>query len=375
MLSYLKSNLRTNLINAIGWRTNRKIVIFESDDWGAIRLPDISMIQEYRKQNPDTSNNPYLKYDSLASSDDLNNLFSVLKEFKDINGNHPIFTFNTVVANPDFEKIKENNFLEYFHEPFTETLKKYSAHADAFSLWQEAMKDNLMHPQFHGREHVNVPIWLNELRNGNKEFLNAFDLRTWSTSQKKIQGINPQATLDWSGFRPKEYQESFIQEGLSLFEEIFGFKSITMIPNNFILGVELHEIIKQNGINVIQGMNYQKLPLGKDFSQKRKMIRRYFGSENEEKLKYFVRNCQFEPSQTVRNYDDVNQCLSEISNSFLWNKPAIINSHRLNYIGVYDQNNRDKNLINLKILIKSILKKWPEVEFMDSEKLAIICNE
>jgi hypothetical protein len=375
MLSYLKNNLQTNLINARGWRTNRKIVIFESDDWGAIRLPDISRMEEYRKQNPQTDKNPYLKYDSLASSDDLNNLFTVIKEFKDANGNHPIFTFNTVVANPNFEKIKENNFQEYVYEPFTETLKKYSAHGDAFSLWQEAMKDNLMHPQFHGREHVNVPIWLKELRDGNKEFLNAFDLGTWSTSQKEIQGINPQAPLDWAGFRPKHYQESFIQEGLSLFEDIFGFKSITMIPNNFILGVELHEIIKENGIKAIQGMKYQKLPLGKEASQKRKMIRRHLGCENEEKLKYFVRNCQFEPAQTASTYDDFNQCLNEISNAFLWNKPAIINSHRLNYIGVYDQNNRDKNLKNLKNLIKTILKKWPDVEFMDSEKLAIICKE
>jgi hypothetical protein len=332
-------------------------------------------MEEYRKQNPQTDKNPYLKYDSLASSDDLNNLFTVIKEFKDANGNHPIFTFNTVVANPNFEKIKENNFQEYVYEPFTETLKKYSAHGDAFSLWQEAMKDNLMHPQFHGREHVNVPIWLKELRDGNKEFLNAFDLGTWSTSQKEIQGINPQAPLDWAGFRPKHYQESFIQEGLSLFEDIFGFKSITMIPNNFILGVELHEIIKENGIKAIQGMKYQKLPLGKEASQKRKMIRRHLGCENEEKLKYFVRNCQFEPAQTASTYDDFNQCLNEISNAFLWNKPAIINSHRLNYIGVYDQNNRDKNLKNLKNLIKTILKKWPDVEFMDSEKLAIICKE
>lgn len=111
MISYIKNNLRTNLINAKGWTTKRKIVVFESDDWGAIRLPDISMINPYRKQNPHPSN-PYLKYDSLASAEDINNLFSILTAFKDKEGNHPIFTFNTVVANPDFIKIKENHFQE-----------------------------------------------------------------------------------------------------------------------------------------------------------------------------------------------------------------------------------------------------------------------
>lgn len=374
MISYIKNNLRTNLINAKGWTTKRKIVVFESDDWGAIRLPDISMINQYRKQNPNASD-PYLKYDSLASAEDLNNLFSILTAFTDKEGNHPIFTFNTVVANPDFIKIKENHFKEYFYEPFTATLKRYSSHSNAFSIWKEAMNEKLMTPQFHGREHINAPIWLNELRKGNKEFLQAFDLGTWSTTTNYINGINPQASLDWTGSRPTEYQESFIKEGLTLFEEIFGFKSITMIPNNYILDPHLHKLIKQNGIQIIQGMKYQKLPLGKNAEQKRKMIRRHLGSENEEKLKYFIRNCQFEPSQKARHFDNISQCLNEISNAFFWNRPAIIDTHRLNFIGVYDQNNRDKNLLNLRILIKAILKKWPEVEFMDSAKLALIFNE
>jgi hypothetical protein len=374
MISYIKTNLRTNLINAKGWKTKRKIVVFESDDWGAIRLPDISKIEQYRKLYPQTSN-PYLKYDSLASSEDLNNLFSVLTAFKDKDGNHPIFTFNTVVANPDFKKIKESNFQEYYYEPFTETLKTYSSHSNAFSIWKEAINGKLMTPQFHGREHVNVPIWLNELRNGNKEFLQAFELGTWSTTTNNISGVNPQASLDWAGYCPVEYQESFIKEGLSLFEEIFGFKSITMIPNNYILGTELHEIIKQNGVEFIQGMKYQKLPIGTNLSKKRKLIRRTLGSKNEVGLKYLVRNCKFEPSQTFQNFDDINHCLFEIKNAFLWNKPAIIDTHRINYIGVYNQINRDVNLEKLKKLLQIILIKWPDVEFMSSNKLAeIIIN-
>jgi hypothetical protein len=365
------SQLKRNLINIPGWSSNQKIVVFESDDWGAIRLPDISKMEIYRNQNPKISN-PYLKYDSLASSDDLNNLFSVLRDFKDIKGNHPVFTFNTVVANPDFERIKESGYNQFFYEPFTETLKKFSNHSQSFNLWKKAIDEKLMYPQFHGREHVNVPIWLKELRDGNQDLLNAFELGTWSSSQNKIKRINLQASLDWEGVWPKEYQEAFIKEGLSLFEAIFGFKSRTMIPNNFILGVELHEIIKQNGIEVIQGMKYQKLPLGDDSSKKRKMIRRYLGSENKENLKYFVRNCHFEPSQTSSIFDDVNQCLNEISIAFFWNKPAIINTHRLNYIGVYDIKNRDQNLLKLRRLINEILIRWPDVEFLNSQRLTDI---
>ena len=374
MLSNLKNRVRAHLINYKGWSTKRKIVVFESDDWGAIRLPDITKIEEYRKRYP-YPKNPYLKYDSLASEEDLNVLFSLISDCKDNFGNHPKLTFNTVVANPDFKKIKESGFKQYYYEPFTETLKRYSHHSKSFDLWKKAIDEKLMYPQFHGREHVNVPLWLQELRNGNQELLDAFDLGTWSVPENKSSIINLQASLDWIDERPKEYQEGYINEGLSLFEKIFGFKSITIIPNNFILGEQLHEVLKNNGIKVIQGMKYQKLPLGEDVNQKRRIIGRFIGSENEQQIKYFVRNGQYEPTQMPANYDSVDGCLKEISNAFFWNKPAIINTHRLNYVGVYDQKTKDENIKNFRVLVKSIIKKWPNVEFMDSAELANLMLE
>ena len=374
MLSNLKNSVRAHLINYKGWSTKRKIVVFESDDWGAIRLPDITKIEEYRKRYP-YPKNPYLKYDSLASEEDLNVLFSLISDCKDNFGNHPKLTFNTVVANPDFKKIKESGFKQYYYEPFTETLKRFSNHSQSFNLWKNAIDEKLMYPQFHGREHVNVPLWLEELRNGNQELLDAFDLGTWSVPENKSSIINLQASLDWIDERPKEYQEGYINEGLSLFEKIFGFKSITMIPNNFILGEQLHEVLKNNGIKVIQGMKYQKLPFGEDNNQKRRIIGRFIGSENEQQIKYFVRNGQYEPTQMPANYDSVDGCLKEISNAFFWNKPAIINTHRLNYVGVYDQKTKDENIKNFRVLVKSIIKKWPNVEFMDSAELANLMLE
>ena len=374
MLSNIKNRVRAHLINYKGWSTKRKIVVFESDDWGAIRLPDITKIEEYRKRYP-YPKNPYLKYDSLASEDDLNVLFSLISDCKDNFGNHPKLTFNTVVANPDFKKIKESGFKQYYYEPFTETLKRFSNHSQSFNLWKNAIDEKLMYPQFHGREHVNVPLWLEELRNGNQELLDAFDLGTWSVPENKSSIINLQASLDWIDERPKEYQEGYINEGLSLFEKIFGFKSITMIPNNFILGEQLHEVLKNNGIKVIQGMKYQKLPFGEDNNQKRRIVGRFIGSENEQQIKYFVRNGQYEPTQMSANYDSVDGCLKEISNAFFWNKPAIINTHRLNYVGVYDQKTKDENIKNFRVLVKSIIKKWPNVEFMDSAELANLMLE
>ena len=108
-----KKNIKQNLINIPGWRTDRKIVVFESDDWGSIRMPSIASYQNLLKNGIRVDLCPYNRFDNLASKKDLHLLFSILNNYSDINGNHPVFTANTIVANPDFVKIRQNNFEEY----------------------------------------------------------------------------------------------------------------------------------------------------------------------------------------------------------------------------------------------------------------------
>lgn len=48
---------------------------------------------------------------------------------------------------------------------------------------------------------------------------------------------------------------------------------------------------------------------------------------------------------------------------------AVISSHRLNFIGNIDIQNRDRNLILFRKLLNKIMKKWPDVEFISSDEL------
>ena len=81
-----------------------------------------------------------------------------------------------------------------------------------------------------------------------------------------------------------------------------------------------------------------------------------------------VSNATFEPS-SIEGMDWVNYCFNQIETAFAWNKPAIITSHRVNYIGFLDKNNRDRSLELLTTLIQKVQKKWPEVEFLSSDQL------
>ena len=57
------------------------------------------------------------------------------------------------------------------------------------------------------------------------------------------------------------------------------------------------------------------------------------------------------------------------------NKPAVITSHRVNFIGSLVESNRDNNLRQLRMLFIRLLQKWPEVEFMTAEELGDLIDK
>lgn len=369
----IKSLIGRNLTNAQGAGVNRKIVVFESDDWGSIRMPHSDIYQRYKELGFDLDSCPYSQYDTLASAEDLDALFETLNGYKDIHGNHPKFTFNTVMANPLFEKIRASEYTEYFYEPFPETLGRYYPNEKVFDLWKQGIEEKLIQPQFHGREHVNVLSWLSLLRVGNEPLLKAFELGFWGIP-KSFYGsdrINIQAAFGGVSLQDLEFSANNLREGLQLFEELFGFKSKTFIPNNYTFPEELQSVLLNAGVVGIQGMKKQKIP-----QQNGGIVTRniYTGKRNQWQQIYTVRNAIFEPSQMPENFNNIEHCLNEINNSFFWKKPAIITSHRLNYIGTLNKENRTRNLKMLGILFDNILKRWPDVEFLSSDELIEIIN-
>ncbi len=126
MLSGAKHLIIRHLSNFPGWRTNRKIVVIESDDWGSIRMPSKEVYEKCLKAGYPVHLNEYERYDSLASKDDLELLFGLLASVKDKNDKPAVITANCVVANPDFEKIKKDDFLKYHYELITDNISKIS---------------------------------------------------------------------------------------------------------------------------------------------------------------------------------------------------------------------------------------------------------
>jgi hypothetical protein len=93
----------------------------------------------------------------------------------------------------------------------------------------------------------------------------------------------------------------------------------------------------------------------------------YLGKRIQGNQIFITRNCSFEPSYS--GVDWIGSCLKEIEFAFSIKKPAIISTHRVNYIGVHDEKNRNNSLKELDSLLSSIIKKWPDAEFLSTPEL------
>jgi hypothetical protein len=368
-LRAVKPYITRTLLNVPGWQTKRKIVVIESDDWGSIRMASKETYNILLKSGYPVDQCPFNRYDALESNEDLEMLFEVLSSVKDKNGNPAIMTANSVGANPDFEKIKESDFREYYYEPFTETLKHYPKHDSVFDLYKEGIKHRVFYPQFHGREHLNVNRWMNALRRGDKDSRSVFMYNMFSVhTLPKPDNMNEYMdSLGYDSLSEKAQLDQVLTEGLSLFEKIWGFTSKSFIASCYIWNSDFEKTLFRYGVNYIQGMLIQSEPELID-GRKYKKKYHYQGQKNSLGQRYLVRNAFFEPNE-ITHFDWVCDCLNRISFAFRWNKPAIISSHRKNYIGYIDPSNRERNLRLLKILITEILHRWPEVEFMTSDQL------
>lgn len=358
-----------HIINIPGWRTKRKIVIIESDDWGSIRMPSKEVFLRFFKRGLDLSETDYNRFDSLESNDDLTMLYQVLYNHKDSKGNYPVITANCVVGNPDFQRIRESDFAQYFFEPFTETLKRYPNHDKVIPLYNEGLARRIFFPQFHGREHVNIVRWMNALRNGTSDILFCFDNETTFSGNGDY---NFMEVLDYNTPTDLEGMNTSLIQGLELFEEIFGFRSRSFIPPCYTWDSEIEETLFNKGIRYLQGLVVQYVPTGSFGNYKKKY--HFLGDRSRFGQTYLIRNAFFEPSLSNSN-DPVGECLNRIGIAFKWHKPAIITSHRINYIGSLVEKNRSDNLKLLNELLMKILQKWPDVEFMTSDQLGDIITE
>lgn len=338
---------------------NRHIVIFESDDWGAIRVPSKAAHSALTARGYKLDDRPYERFDGLESDRDVEALADVLLRYVDKTGNHPAFTLNYLSANPDFEAIRRNDFSRYQWESIKETYNRYDNGNRVVDIVKSGIDNGVFETQFHGREHFDIKRWMSDLRRGDKDVLTAFDFGMCGLFPKE----NPSAGNRYViAFNSLKTGDRILDEGVDEFSKIWGRRPESIVAPCYTWREELNADLIRLGFSLIQSARWQKIP------ESSKRIAHFTGQKSVTGLTYTVRNCAFEPS-TSEASDVTDMTMEQIRLAFKQGKPAIISTHRINYTSRISEENRNRSLRLLDQLIERIIKEWSDVEFVTGNNL------
>lgn len=365
--------IRNELRNAKGKKLQGKYLVIESDDWGSIRQPSLEIYQKQVERAGREIKDPFFRFDAVEQDEDLEELFTVLERHRDSYGNPAVITADYAVANPDFDKIRKSKFGEYFYESIATTYREYSGSANALNLARQGIKKRIWKPQLHCREHVQISRWMDALRKNDLEIRWAFEHGMIST-ENAIAPLNHYGYMDAFNYSCDESKgiDQIVADAATEFQKLFGYHSNTFVASCYVWNECLEKALRKQGVFSMQGSWYQWIP---DEDTKGRLEKRklHMGMRSQYQF-YTVRNCLFEPA-LFDSIDNVSTCIRQIESAYRWGQPAIISSHRVNYMSRIDQNNREKHIELLDDLLTEILNRWPDVAFISSDQLANLYRE
>lgn len=362
------------LMDLPGWSTNRKIVVFESDDWGSIRMSSAEARDKLAALGHAVMRNPYHRWDGLETAEDVLLLSEVVCSVHDSNGASAVFTLNYCMANPEFESIRQSGFKEYAREPVDETYRHYLDSSGVIATVHEGIKNQVFDVQFHGTEHLQTNRWINALQRQDKKTLEAFHEGVFSPAIAEEAGyaMEYMDALDYDSSAEIPGQLQALEEGLGIFKRVWGFTPSSFIAPCYRWSKPAEEFLATKGIRHLQGQRAQLHPRNEP-GYKQKRIYHYTGQVNRYGQLYTVRNVVFEPS-LYGVERSLEMAKAQIGLSFKVGKPAIISSHRINFTSRIDRTHRDCNLLALEELLTWIIDSYPNVEFLSTSQLLDLIN-
>ena len=361
----------SNIKNVYGWKTKRRIVVLAVDDYGNVRVngpaaraaitaagfPPLNMFDEY---------------DTLATESDLCALYEVLDSVRDQNNRPAVFTALTLPANIDFERMRAEDYRTYHYELLPVTLGKLPGYENVWARWQEGIRAGWLFPQFHGREHLNLRVFEHHLRQRDPATMTALAHRSYTNIKNTaFPNVGYTAAFDFEESSELDHLAAIATDGLARFEEVFGFRSRSFNSPGTAEHSALHATLANAGVEYIETHLIKREHQGGG-NYRREV--NYTGKRTRYDQVYLVRNCVFEPTHE-RGVDWIPYTLRQVEAAFRWNRPAIISSHRVNFCGSIDPQQRRNGLTALRGLLEQIKQRYPDIEFMTTVELGDLIRQ
>ncbi len=323
-------------------RVKERIVVIESDDWGLQRARQAEALDWVAHKYGKDKFSRWTT-DAMESAEDMNALFDVLSHYQNKFEKPPIFTTNFITHNADIDATGNLTFRSLSES--TATIRE---------IYMTGISARYIYPQFHGFSHFNTSSLADYVLtdDAREDHENGFLL-----AKSTIRGSLNFLHGEFSKENPNLIKD--FEAGLLEFRNYFGFSSLSVIPPTFVFDTNWLTLLKQNGIKYLQAGN--RLRNSNNSRCYYPLLRKKNG------IIWGIRNARLDPHPQYKF--GFEECLANIDLAFTYQLPAVIDLHRVNISGRYPSSYRELTLWHLNKLLKAILKRWPDTQFLTTVEL------
>jgi hypothetical protein len=340
LFTRISKRLKYQYSNFLRIKVPHKIVIIESDDWGLERCINPVGFERLCLKYPEPERTRWF-YDSLETKYDLDRLFGLLESYAGSFRNKPIITGNFITHNIDYSI---NTALQFKGISENHQLPKES--------YLEGIDKKLLFPQLHGYSHYNTTE-LNKYfsdSNGREDFMNGFFVAVNTTrgNTGRFHGEYSNMNLNF---------KSEISTARLEFKKAFNFSSLSVIPCTFILDDEVQQYLEESDIKIIQGAN--RLTDSNGTKRNLPLLRL------QRNVFYNIRNARLDIHPDYEKFANVDLLIKSMETAFEYQKPCVIDFHRVNFVSEYSREWSDKCLNSFNLFFK-YCRRHPDLVFMNT---------
>lgn len=309
----------------LDWR-HLKAVVLESDDWGLCAWVPDDLAYQALAASPAFRNPAARAYSrsTLESADDVARLAATLLEFRGRDGRPPVWQANTVMATPDFARLRPPRFeceaLPLVHYP------NFPSRWQRPGLWDEverAREAGVWWPELHGLVHLPQTAWLQALRAGADDALRAH-------AQQCFVCAAVEAGAEYDPREPAEVRARSLAQAVERFRERFGRAPGSLCAPDYRWDERLEADAEALGVTIIQGRSEQ---MGHRFRRLRHVFGRLRWRGSRGRRFDMPARIAFEPRGDATPGSRLGAAAAHRKARAAWGRgqPAVVSSHRLNY--------------------------------------------
>ena len=305
-----------------------KAVVLESDDWGLCAWSPDDQAYRVLADLPVFRRAAGRRYggSTLESAVDLRRLADLLLEFRGGDGFPPVWQANTVMAAPDYQRLRAPAF-ECNALPLIDYPQAPSRWARP-GLWGEvvaAREAGVWWPELHGLHHLPETTWLRALREGADDARRAFEQQSPVCEAVAKGG-------EYDSAEPLEVRRRNLEGAVQRFRALFGRDPTSFCPPDYRWDEAVEAEAEKLEVITFQGRAERARGL---LPRVRHFLGRYRFPDFEGRRFFLAPRIAFEPGASDEEHAarlGVEAAHRRIRAAWARQQPAILSTHRANYV-------------------------------------------